>query len=153
MELVLLQDVQNSFASNWARVANTSGLSDIQIKDRFREQGFGAGHEELEVEGVDISKVGGFSRLYFRRAANATQPEVHRLGAVFEQVGIAAEGYAKFQLQPDSTLQSEAAAVPEVIQETASSNAASAFAPLKKRGRPIGSKNKAKEAPLPVGFE
>src|SRR5437868_13868633 len=88
MELVLLQDFQNSFASDWMRVANTSGLKDIQIGDRFREQGFGAGAEELEVDGLGLSEVGGLSRLHVIRGANATKPEVHRLGAVFIQVGI-----------------------------------------------------------------
>lgn len=91
MELVLLGDIQNGYASNWARIANTAGVAEIQIGDRFREQGFGQGAEELEVAGIDISVVGGASRLFFNRAANATQPEVHRLGAVLLQVGIKAE--------------------------------------------------------------
>src|ERR1700674_894027 len=89
MELVLLHDLQNSFASNWIRIANTSGVEEIQIGDAFREQGFGHGAEELKVAGVDISKVGGASRLFMDRAANNTQPEVHRLGCVFELVRIA----------------------------------------------------------------
>src|SRR6202171_3607896 len=90
MDLVLLHDLQSSFASNWARIANTAGTKDIQIGDRFREQGFGAGAEELEVAGVDISPIGGASRLFFNRAANATQPMTQRLGAVLAQVGIKA---------------------------------------------------------------
>lgn len=85
MEIVLLGDVVASYGSLWCRVANTQGLSAIAIKDRFREQGFGEGAEELEVEGIDLSIVSGASRLFFRRAANNTKAEVHRLGSVMIQ--------------------------------------------------------------------
>src|SRR5665213_19760 len=91
MELVLLADVQNGYGSSWIRIANTAGVEDIHIGDCFREQGFGKGAEEFKVAGVDISKVGGFSKLFVDRGANATQPEVHRLGCVFEMVSIAVE--------------------------------------------------------------
>src|SRR5665213_1505054 len=95
MELVLLADVQNGYGSSWIRIANTAGVEDIHIGDCFREQGFGKGAEEFKVAGVDISKVGGFSKLFVDRGANATQPEVHRLGCVFEMVGIAVEGFVE----------------------------------------------------------
>lgn len=89
MELVLLADCQNSYAAQWIRVASTAGLKDVRIGDRFREQGFGPGSEEFQVDGIDISPVSGASKLFVIRAANATQPMTHRLGAVLEQVGIA----------------------------------------------------------------
>ena len=152
MELVLLADYQNSFASNWCRVANTAGVNDIHIGDRFREQGVGQGGEELEVAGVDISPVHGFSRLFFNRGANATKPEVHRLGAVFEQVGIKAlvvdPAYQPLRETVNVTDATNFTAPPSFTVETVD-------VPLKRgRGRPPGSKNKAKEeVVLPVGFQ
>jgi hypothetical protein len=163
MELVFLQDVQGGYASNWARIANTTGVNDIHIGDRFREQGFGPGAEELEVAGVDISPIGGASRLFFNRAANATQPEVHRLGAVFLQVSI----------QPaavDPAYQPLRETINTTDAVTFSGPAQPALAgsfglldprqpgngeePAKRgRGRPAGSKNKAKEeVAFPAGF-
>jgi hypothetical protein len=172
VELVLLGDIQNGYASNWARIANTTGVSEIQIGDRFREQGFGAGAEELEVAGIDISVVGGASRLFFNRAANATQPEVHRLGAVLLRVGIKAE-----ELSQEDAIMADikqhwtnAVAAPVVdgkvvtVDEkqelvraalvTASAASSEPLVPLKRgRGRPKGSKNKAhKEVAFPAGF-
>src|SRR5438105_4462002 len=81
MQLVLLQDMVSSYAANWGRVANTEGIERIQIGDCFKEQGT---YEELRVAGIDISPVGGASRIYFERCANATQPQTHRIGAVLE---------------------------------------------------------------------
>src|SRR2546426_6135279 len=81
MQLVLLQDMVSSYAANWARVANSEGIERIQIGDCFKEQGT---YEELKVAGIDIPPVGGASRLYFERCANATQPQTHRIGAVLE---------------------------------------------------------------------
>lgn len=162
MELVLLADCQSSFASSWQRVANTQGIKDIHIGDRFREQGFGVGAEELEVAGVDISPVGGFSRLYFNRGGNATKPEVHRLGAVFEQVGI--EG-AEHELAGVAVTANTSAAISITNVQTNGSASAEVsppsegttepLVPLKRgRGRPPGSKNKTKqEVVLPVGFQ
>ena len=170
MILCLLQDVQSSFASNWARVANLPGLADIHIGDRFREQGVGPGGEELEVAGVDISPVGGFSRLFFNRGANATQPEVHRLGAVLEPVGILVRPIGPpidgGTFQPIEIINVPSAA--HSITNSPTNGSASAeslpppegvktepLVPLKRgRGRPAGSKNKAKqEVVLPVGFQ
>ena len=160
MILCILQDVQSSFASNWARVANLPGLADIHIGDRFREQGVGPGGEELEVAGVDISPVGGFSRLFFNRGANATKPDVHRLGAVFEQVGIKAlvvdPAYQPLRETINGTDAVAVTAEPfseGVIVKMA--GAPDEFIPAKRgRGRPPGSKNKARdEVKLPVGFE
>jgi len=133
MELVLLADVQNGYASSWIRIANTAGVEDIHIGDCFREQGFGKGAEELKVAGVDISPVGGFSKLFVDRGANATQPEVHRLGCVFEMVSIAV-GPSTVSPAFDS------------IREQAAGRG---------RGRPPGSKNKPKpeRVEMPVGFE
>jgi hypothetical protein len=88
MELVLLADVQGGYGSQWIRIANTQGVAEIKIGDCFREQGFGQGSEELKVAGVDISPVGGASKIFVDRGANATQPMTHRLGAVMEQVGV-----------------------------------------------------------------
>ena len=169
MELVLLSDFQKSYASDWMRVANTSGLKNVQIGDRFREQGFGAGAEELEVDGLGISDVGGLSRLHVIRAANATQPETHRLGAVFLQVGIkpAAVDPAYQPLREtvngtdaavitmgdvfgaEQFANPEHAALPVVI----SSERIAVEGTPRKRGRPPGSKNKAKEeVAFPAGF-
>jgi hypothetical protein len=162
MELVFLQDVQGGYASNWARIANTEGVKDIHIGDRFREQGFGPGAEELEVAGVDISPIGGASRLFFNRAANATQPEVHRLGAVFLQVGIKPAAVdPAYQPLRETVLVGSAAN----FTDTPANGSASAESlpapegttePLvapRKRGRPPGSKNKAKEeVAFPAGF-
>lgn len=177
MELVLLQDVQSSFGSNWARVANTSGVREIQIGDRFREQGFGPGAEELEVAGVDISPVGGMSRLFFNRGGNATKPEVHRLGAVLEQVGIkvlALEVTQSVTTVSDSLVNGKPIPLINKSEATAVTNqptngSASAVPviasaddePLvpvakRRRGRPPGSKNRTKaqtEVALPAGFE
>lgn len=164
MELVILQDVQNAFGSNWARIANTSGVQNIHIGDRFREQGFGPGAEELEVAGVDISPVGGLSRLFFNRGANATKPEVHRLGAVFEQVGIKLEPVAVTAVtsaaisvtnQPTNGSASADAQVAPATTTTSDEGTTEPLVPLKKRrGRPPGSRNKTKaeEVSLPVGF-
>jgi hypothetical protein len=207
MELVLLQDLQSSYASGWARVANSSGLGDVQIGDRFREQGFGPGSEEMEVAGLNISAVGGASQLFFNRAANATQPMVHRLGAVMLQVGIkteeaaaertqqdersepprevsamtptapapvTAESLGWYPLEPDEAVALEptldhnggdAAGLTFTINAAASATAprvpVDAQEPLvalkRKRGRPIGSRNKPKaeikeEVALPAGF-
>lgn len=161
MELVLLQDVQNSFSSGWIRVANTSGLNDVHIGDRFREQGFGPGAEELEVAGVNISPVGGLSQLFVNRGGNATKPEVHRLGAVLEQVGIKVEGYVH-NGDPLVNATSAVAVTNQPTNGSASADAvpveASSTEPLvdlkkRRRGRPPGSKNKSKtEVELPVGF-
>lgn len=177
MELVLLGDIQNGYASNWARIANTSGVAEIQIGDRFREQGFGQGAEELEVAGIDISVVGGASRLFFNRAANATQPEVHRLGAVLLQVGIKAESNGVPVFVGQTVSNSPLAEVVEfhppsreeviaevakidpplaaALSETATNGGEPGpLAPLKRgRGRPKGAKNKAKEeVAFPPGF-
>ena len=136
MELVLLGDIQGGYGSNWYRVANTEGVSEIQIGDRFREKGYGPGSEELEVAGVDISVVGGFSRIFFNRAANATQPEVHRLGAVLlptsaDNLLLAANGFSRSETQTESLV------VPS----------------KPRRGRPPGSRNKSKqEVSFPTGF-
>lgn len=156
MELVLLGDIQNGYASNWARIANTEGVDKIQIGDRFREQGFGQGAEELEVAGLDISPVGGASRLFFNRAANATQPEVHRLGAVLLPVAV-------IPAQVERNLASTTTAIAVTNQPTNGSAPADAtlledppesLVPLtRRRGRPKGSKNKLhKEVRFPTGF-
>ena len=135
MELVLLADVQNGYGSSWIRIANTAGVEDIHIGDCFREQGFGKGAEELKVAGVDISKVGGFSKLFVDRGANATQPEVHRLGCVFEMVGIApavelvVTDVTNYTAPPSYSIHEQAAGTP-------------------RRGRPAGSKNKPKAEPV-----
>jgi hypothetical protein len=195
VELVLLGDLQSGYSQTWARVANTEGVHDIQIGDRFREQGFGPGAEELEVAGVDISQVGGASRVFVIRAANATQPEVHRLGAVFLQVGIKPKAEATVEVEPiletpgrkvDEVPLSPASTVAPVTAEelgwyplepdeavaiessldhngsNATSHTASVESqtePLvalkRKRGRPIGSRNKPRveEVALPAGFD
>jgi hypothetical protein len=150
VELVLLQDVQGGYGSNWYRVAKTEGVEQIKVGDRFREQGFGQGAEELEVGGIDISVVGGASRLYFIRAANATQPEVHRLGAVLlPTYSKAAERELVLAgaVSNQPTNGSASAEAPEVRTE-------SLVVPTKRRrGRPPGSRNKAKtEAEFPTGF-
>jgi hypothetical protein len=159
MELVLLSDFQKSYASDWMRVANTSGLSDVHIGDRFREQGFGAGAEELEVDGLGISEVGGLSRLHVIRAANATQPETHRLGAVFLQVGIKPAAVDPAYQPLRETINGTDAIV--ISSDSSSTNreegvVVSATAPLvslKRRGRPPGSKNKkTEEVAFPAGF-
>lgn len=160
MELVLLADVQNGYGSTWIRIANTTGVSAIGIGDRFREQGFGAGAEEFEVDGVDISPVGGLSRLHVIRGAGATQPMTHRLGAVFEQVN------ARELVFASDVLTNATSAVSVTNQPTNGSASAEALSPppegvrteplvpLKRgRGRPKGSRNKTKqEVVLPVGF-
>jgi hypothetical protein len=161
VELVLLADFQKSYASDWMRVANTEGVKDIRIGDRFREQGFGAGAEELEVDGLGISEVGGLSRLHVIRAANATQPEVHRLGAVFLQVGIKAAvidpTYQPLREIINGTdavvVTSEPfAGLPERLQSTAGTPEAM-VAMKRGRGRPKGSKNVVKEeVAFPAGF-
>jgi hypothetical protein len=150
VELVLLQDIQGGYGSNWYRVAKTEGVEQIKVGDRFREQGFGQGAEELEVGGIDISVVGGASRLYFIRAANATQPEVHRLGAVLlPTYSKAAERELVLAgaVSNQPTNGSASAEAPEVRTE-------SLVVPTKRRrGRPPGSRNKAKtEAEFPTGF-
>jgi hypothetical protein len=179
MELVFLSDMQLSFASNWQRVANTAGVKDITIGDRFREQGFGPGAEELEVAGIELSPIGGLSRLFFNRGANATKPDVHRLGCVFEQVGIkpaavdpayqppretingtdalviAAEATVDDSermiaaLPPDQRLGPPWAGIPPELGPGLET-----VPPVKRgRGRPPGSKNKkTEEIKLPVGF-
>jgi hypothetical protein len=153
VELVLLQDVQGGYGSNWYRVAKTEGVDQIKVGDRFREQGFGQGAEELEVGGIDISVVGGASRLYFIRAANATQPEVHRLGAVLlPTYSKAAErelvlaGAVSNQLTNGSASAEMGPPVEDMPE--------SLVVPTKRRrGRPPGSRNKAKtEAEFPTGF-
>lgn len=171
MELVILQDVVASFSSNWLRVANTAGLNSVQIKDRFREQGFGEGAEELEVEGIDISPVGGASRIFFRRAANNTQAEVHKLGCVFLQtypvppllqpidannalvntgwhipistVNAAASGITVSDVQVNTAVGIAEPEEPEFITAGGTQYAN----PKRGRGRPPGSKNKPKQVP------
>lgn len=86
MQIVILSDLVGSYLSTWVRLANTAGYDQIKPGDRFREQGFGEGCEELEVDGVDFSPVGGASRLHVIRAGNNTRVEVHRAGMVFEQI-------------------------------------------------------------------
>jgi hypothetical protein len=161
MELVLLGDIQNGYASNWARIANTDGVADIKIGDRFREQGFGQGAEELEVAGVDISPIGGASRLFFNRAANATQPEVHRLGAVLLPVGMprAEPTQHPEQVKADTVLLTHLEIIPENFGRSKDNATAmrvpeDAQVPLKRgRGRPKGSKNVRKgEVAFPTGF-
>jgi hypothetical protein len=163
MELVFLQDVQGGYASNWARIANTEGVKDIKIGDRFREQGFGPGAEELEVAGVDISPIGGASRLFFNRAANATQPEVHRLGAVFFPVFLKATMTSDIEIVVVSNPLSEYEIKPggsrvtaEIVNGTDAVNVTGpepALVTKRGRGRPAGSKNKAKdEVAFPAGF-
>lgn len=88
MDIVLLADVQSGFGSQWVRIANTAGVKEIKIGDCFREQGFGEGSEEFKVAGVDISPIGGASKIFVDRGANATPPMTHRLGAVMEQVRV-----------------------------------------------------------------
>lgn len=180
MELVFLSDMQLSFASNWQRVANTAGVQHITIGDRFREQGFGPGAEELEVAGIELSPIGGLSRLFFNRGANATKPDVHRLGCVFDQVGIKPAAVDP-AYQPLREIINGTDAV-TISSDSSSSNreegvVGSATAPLESegeaprrsvaspvevipnpplkrgRGRPPGSKNKkTEEIKLPVGF-
>jgi hypothetical protein len=174
VELVLLSDFQKSYASDWMRVANTSGLGDVHIGDRFREQGFGAGAEELEVDGLQISDVGGLSRLHVIRAANATQPETHRLGAVFLQVGIkpaavdpAYQPLREIMNGTDAvgmTATNGGEPMPDIEGPTENTEAEpidpyslgmeAPIEPVKRgRGRPPGSKNKkTEEIKLPVGF-
>ena len=158
MELVLLADLQNSFASDWIRVANTSGLKDVHIGDRFREQGQGAGLEELEVDGLGISDVGGLSRLHVIRGGNATQPMTHRLGAVLEQVGIAAKEVDPAYQPLRETINGTQAYVVTVSDQTVGDSLVDgkpieAIQPKRGRGRPPGSKNKAKEeVAFPAGF-
>lgn len=146
MELVVLHDLQSSFASNWARVANTTGIDQVKVGDCFRERGFGPGAEEMRVDGVDISVVGGASRLFFNRAANNTKPEVHRLGAVFDQTNVrVSEVDPRYQPLRETVSVGWAQVEPELP--------ALAGAP-RKRGRPAGSKNKPKEeVAFPPGFE
>lgn len=140
MELVLLQDVQSGYGSGWVRIANTEGVHQIQINDRFREQGFGQGAEELEVAGIDISPVGGLSKLYVNRGAGATQPEIHRLGAVFYPISVAQTS------QPEvAAVDAEPVAPVVVTTPSTGTTATSDFVPLPKRGRPLGSKNKPRE--------
>jgi hypothetical protein len=166
MDLVLLQDIQGGYASNWARIANTAGVKDIHIGDRFREQGFGPGAEELEVAGSEISPIGGASRLFFHRAANATQPMPHRLGAVLEQVGVKPAAVDP-AYQPLRETVSVASGSGLNLSNTLANGSASAAtvpaseavaseplaSPKRGRGRPPGSKNKAKEeVAFPAGF-
>lgn len=86
IEVVLLQDVMATFASNWYRIANTDGVEDIRIGDVFREKGSGEGAEEIRVEAVDISAVAGSSRLLVNRAHNRVAPQSYRMGAVLYQL-------------------------------------------------------------------
>jgi hypothetical protein len=134
------------------RIANTHGVADIHIGDRFREQGFGPGAEELEVAGVNISQVGGASQLFFNRAANATKPEVHRLGAVFNQVGIKVGAAVDPAYQPLR----ETVGVTDATNFTAPpaySVSEEVVPPKRGRGRPPGSKNRPKaEVAFPTGF-
>ncbi len=173
MELVLLQDVVSSYASNWARIALTAGVKDIHIGDRFREQGFGPGAEEMEVAGIDLSPVGGASRIFFNRCANATQPMTHRLGAVFELVStkslVVDLAYQPLRETVNVAVEPEvfddkmhdALKVAVATMERPGNDATGESAapppplvPLKRgRGRPPGSKNKPKDdVELPVGF-
>jgi hypothetical protein len=147
MELVLLQDVVASYGSLWIRVANTQGHEGIQMHDRFREKGFGEGAEELEIEGVDISPVSGASRIFFRRAANNTRAEVHRLGAVMQLVGSPTSiAYGPSIDIRDNVLLTDIAQV--VVKQLPEIPEGLVTPPIKRgRGRPPGSKNKPK-APL-----
>ncbi len=169
VELVLLQDVYSSYAANWARVANTSGIDRIQVGDRFREQGVGPGGEELEVAGISLSPVGGVSKIFFNRCANVTQPSLHRLGAVLEMVTV------RFAVAPQMALVNASAATAHVfdvpvhnkkvkkvtdaerllIESMAMQNRSLTVAEeiveelvpaYRGRGRPRGSKNKTKTA-------
>ncbi len=167
MELVLLQDVYSSYAANWARVANTSGIDRIQIGDRFREQGVGPGGEELEVAGISLSPVGGVSKIFFNRCANVTQPGLHRLGAVLEQVGISVqteplhngiEEAVSLTVEPaqvEATKEKVTDAERLLIASMAMQNRSLTIAEeiveelvpaYRGRGRPRGSKNKTKTA-------
>jgi len=152
MELVVLHDVQNAFNSTWVRVANTQGISDIHIGDRFREQGFGPGAEELEVAGINISAVGGASQLFFNRAANATKPEVHRLGAVFHMVGMGKPATVDPAYQPLRETVGVGSAV-NLSDAPTNGTSSAEVAPKRGRGRPPGSKNRAKPTvEFPPGF-
>jgi hypothetical protein len=147
MELVLLADVQNGYGSQWIRIANTAGVGEIQIGDCFREQGFGPGAEELKVAGIDISRVGGASKLFVDRAANATQPEIHRLGCVFDHVRIEPE--------PVTLDASNFTALPSYEIDHVQHGDITIRQQSRGRGRPPGSKNKPKpeRVEMPVGFE
>ena len=155
MQVVLLADVQNGYASQWIRIANTQGVEDIHIGDCFREQGFGKGAEELKVAGVDISPIGGFSKLFVDRGGNATQPEVHRLGCVFEMVAIAPPVHEPGLHDSDTDRLLRRPAGEGVVTMDVPANSIREQAAGRGRGRPPGSKNKPKPelVEMPAGFE
>lgn len=86
LEVVLLQDVMASFATNWHRIATTEGVDTIKIGDVFREKGAGPGAEEIKVEALDLSPIPGGSRLLINRSHNRVSPQSYRLGAVLQRV-------------------------------------------------------------------
>jgi hypothetical protein len=144
MELILLNDVVASYGSLWLRVANSRDLPQVKIHDRFREQGFGEGAEELEVEGIDLSPVSGASRIFVRRAANNTKAEVHRLGAVMMQVNQdSVEVIREIREQRTEQLLSNGSASAEELV-TVEGSTEPLLSPKRGRGRPKGAKNKPK---------
>lgn len=166
-EIVALQDMVATYSSGWLKIANTQGHDHIQIKDRFREQGFGDGAEELEVEGVDFSPIGGASRIFVRRAANNTKAETHKLGCVFLQTNQAGPitigpgmppvfltesgGLANANYPATSVTMNNGAvglAEPDDIPDTIVAGGTEYANPAKRgRGRPKGSLNKSKQIP------
>lgn len=148
MEIVILDNMVATYAGNWVRVANTAGYDRIQIHDRFREQGFGEGAEEIEVEGVDFSPIGGASRLFVRRAANNTKAEIHKSGVVMLQTfPYVIEGDAKFA--PDVFDQRLGPGGADKVYQ-AVSEAMATVEPKRGRGRPKGSPNKPKQPLVPT---
>lgn len=150
-ELVLLQDVVASYGSLWVRIANTQGHDQIKMHDRFREQGFGEGAEELEIEGVDFSPVSGASRVFVRRAANNTRAEVHRMGAVMqrvatERVNISAVVAEVLYPTANGSASADAQVAPAITTTSVEGIMDEPLVTLPKRGRgrPKGARNKPK---------
>lgn len=121
LEIVLLQDVLSSYASNWLRMATTTGADTIKQGDVFRERGFGEGAEELLVDALDISPIPGGSRILFRRCHHSTKPQSYRMGAVL--------------LRISEEVMHHAEPVPDVHMTAGAQHPAEAPAPKTRRAR------------------
>lgn len=162
MEIVILDNMVATYAGNWVRIANAQGYDRIQIHDRFREQGFGEGAEEIEVEGVDFSPIGGASRLFVRRAANNTKAEIHKSGVVMLQTNVEREANVAAVMEVQAaganpiplhnlSVASGAGMTWGVNNTATASTTAMVEEPAKRgRGRPKGSPNKPKQPLVPT---
>lgn len=101
MEVVILTDMMNSYATTWVRIANTQGIAEIKMGDEFREFGTGEAGERFKIEGIDLSPIPGSSRLYLLRGHRVTQPQSHRAGAVLQPLTMAAPVQATGLLDDD----------------------------------------------------